>query len=468
MNKNKTLNIIGILSLILMFLFIYLLLKINILPTFILILSLIITITITVVGILFINLKQKGIKVIGLIFILLSLLINALGSYYLYFTNNLFDKTFKNKTETITTYYVVANSKNKFTKKDIKGNIYYYKDTINIKEAIKKIQKNYSVTSKEVDDIEELFISIKENKNKFMLLDKDTYNIIFSLATNFSKEDFQIIYKFEIKTVSKVEDKEKNSFNIYIGGADFTNSLRDFNMLVTVNLQTKKILLTSIPRDYYIEVASKNGKKDTISYMGPYGIDIIMKSLENLFTTKIDYYIDINTTNLVELVDALGGINYCSTTSFITSHSSVIDTYDDSKGKKVKINIGCQKLNGIETLTVARERKAIGGDRQRQKNCQTIIIAIFEKLKNINTLTNYKEISEKISNFYKTTIPRKIINNGIKEILINGNSWKIELQSVDGTDSRNKVHLTTYEDYVMEPDLTTVNIAKEKIKKVMK
>lgn len=469
MNNSKVARIVSLIVLICMFFFICLLLKLNILPTVFLIGILVITIIFTILGILFINLKFKVCKILGTIFVIISLLINCVGSYYLYFANDLLDKTFKNKSETITTYYVVSNAKNKLTTKYIKGNIYYYKDTINIDKALTKLKKDYKITGNEYQDITELFVSIRDNQNKLMLIDKDTYNIIFSLDKNFNKEDFEVVYKFKLKTVTNVKEKNRYSFNVYIGGKDFTNILMDFNMIASFNVKTKKILLTSIPRDYYIEVYGKDGRRDTLSYMGPYGIDTSIKSLEKLFDTNIDYYIDINTESLVGLVDTIGGINYCSDQDFTTVHAKVLGTYDDSTGDKLTIRKGCQELNGIETLTVARERKSfVGGDRQRQRNCQKIMIAIFDKLKDVNTLTNYKNILREVSNLYKTTIPRKTIVDSFKEILNGDNSWQIEIQDVDGTDSRNKVHLTNYEDYVMEPDMKTVEIAKNKIKEIIR
>lgn len=64
--------------------------------------------------------------------------------------------------------------------------------------------------------------------------------------------------------------------------------------------------------------------------------------------------------------------------------------YDDTKGKKLTVSKGCRTYSGIEILTIARERKAfVDGDRQRQKNCQDIMISIFKKMANADNITNY-------------------------------------------------------------------------------
>jgi len=239
-------------------------------------------------------------------------------------------------------------------------------------------------------------------------------------------------------------------------------------MIVTVNTKTHEVLFTSMPRDYYIEVDGYNGKKDTLSYMGALGINTNMKSIEKLFNIKIDYYLSIKTKSLVRLVDEIGGINYCSEQAYTTSHAMILDSYDDSKGKKLYVKKGCQHLNGIQTLTVARERISHqGGDRQRQKNCQAIIIDIFEQLISTNTLTNYNNILDSVSDLYETTIPKKVITNIVKDTVDNGNNWKFEMQSVNGEDTHDYVHMIDLIDWVTYPDMSTVYNATLKINEVL-
>src|SRR5699024_4581684 len=113
---------------------------------------------------------------------------------------------------------------------------------------------------------------------------------------------------------------------------------------------------------------------------------------------------------------------------------------------KLYVKKGCQHLNGIEILTVARERNAfIGRDRVRQKNCQKIILAIFDKLKSTDSFKNYKEILDSLSNLYTTTIPKDVVTSIAKDT-IDGAEWKFTTQSVDGTDS-NHVFIAILNDY---------------------
>ncbi|MDO4996987.1 MAG: LCP family protein, partial [Bacilli bacterium] len=293
------------------------------------------------------------------------------------------------------------------------------------------------------------------------------YNIILSLDSNHKSDDYKIIYEFKVEKELKINNKKSNSFNIYIVGSDFAGMM-DLNMIATINQDTHKILLTSIPRDYYIEVAGYNGTKDKLSFITQ-GVDVSMESLELLFDTDIDYYLKIDTNSLVTLVDQIGGIEYCSDVEFTTTHAQVLNTYNDSYGRKLHVVKGCQHLNGVQTLTVARERNAFPGrDRVRQQNCQKIMIAIFKKIATIDTIGRYNDVLNAVSNSYDTNISRDIITSNIKDVLNNGNKWTIETQSVDGSDGHDRVHLNTAVDWVMYPNMDTVNTAKEKINNIMK
>ena len=291
-----------------------------------------------------------------------------------------------------------------------------------------------------------------------------------SIPINLKKENYKVVYQFRIKIKNNVDSNKtgsKEKFNIYISGTDFAN-LSDFNMIATVNMNTHKILLTSIPRDYYIPVSGTNGIRDNLSFIGVNDVDTRIKSIENYFGINFDYYLKINTNSLVGIVDAVGGIEYCSNESFTTTHAVILNSYDDSKGRKLNVKKGCQHLNGIQTLTVARERNAFAGrDRQRQKNCQAIIVDIFEQLKSVNTLANYNNILNSLGDLYETSLSREIIENIMKDT-INGANWTFENQSVDGSDGQDLIHLNSMKGWVMYPMEDTVTNAKAKINEILK
>lgn len=418
--------------------------------------------------------KKVSFQIAGYLLTIFLILIETVGIYYVDRTNQFLNQAFGHANGSYTsTFYVLTkvadHSKQLEDYRDQK--ISYYSNAPHMDEATAKLSEQVAYEKVAVDDLYSLFNDLGNNEVSALLIDQNYYDFVFDAIPNLKKEDFQLIHSFDI--TFQVENKDVGdvgeSFNIYVGGNDFTGSLMDFNMIITVNMKKHQILMTSIPRDYYIPVTGLNGRKDTLSFMGAlgHGIETNRKSLEEFFGVDLSYYVKIDTKSLVGIVDEVGGIDYCSDVSYWTTHAMILDDYDDSKGEKLYVQKGCHHLNGIETLTVARERKAFpGGDRQRQKNCQDIIQAIFKQLLSTNTITNYNNILNSLSDLYQTNIPREKITDLLYET-INGASWEFQEQSVNGSDGQNYVRLTNILSYVMNPNMDTVNSAIVKIKEVL-
>ena len=461
------LNILSIIAVIVFSIFLYFLFSINILPTKYLILIILVVSILIILSIVFINLKKKVVKVIGVVLIIISIILSGLGSYYLYYGNEFLNESFSNVKKEISTYYIVTNKENKYKKKDIQGTIYYYKNSSNIKKALKEVESEFSIKSSSYDNVTTMVSDVLNKDIDFMLIDKASYDVLLNVNDSLDKDSFKIVYEFDMESSSVNDEDVKDRFNIYIGGKDFAG-LIDYNAIITVNMDTHEILMTSIPRDYYMEIYGMDGKMDTLSHMFAFAPDSSEKSLEQFFDIDIDYTIKITTESLVGLVDKIGGITYCSDQSFTTTHALILNSYDDSGKEKLYVKKGCQELNGIETLTVARERNAfVGRDRVRQKNCQKIIIAIFEKLKSTNSFVNYKEILDSLSDLYTTTIPREVITNIAKDT-IDGAEWKFITQSVDGSDLWDAdIAILNGKGYAMQPNMNDVVNARNNINNLL-
>lgn len=446
--------------------------KLNILPIKYYLLIFGIIVVLEIVSILFILLKKKILNIIGYILSIILIIVNICGIYYVRVTDNFLDKSFNNDNrEYTTTFYIVSKKDSNNTLDNIVGkDIGYYKDTPNIEQAITELGYKYKVNTISYDNISEMFNGIS-----YILVEKNLYDYTFEIDKSLNKLDYDIIYEYTLTFQETIDSNteenddnyipETNNINIYIGGTDFTNQLYDFNMIVSINKDTHKVLLTSIPRDYHIPVYGKGGRSDNMGYHGAWGITTSMKSLEQLLNIKIDYYVKVRTSSLVGVVDTLGGIQFCSDKSFYTTHATILDSYDDSKGNKLYVKKGCYNYNGTEILTISRERLAYnGGDRQRQKNCQSILISIFNKATSPSVIKNYQSLLDSISDLYTTSIPRDMITSYIRDILDNNTKWTFNTQSLDGYDSRGYVHLTNYLDYVMMPYQSSVNSASYNIK----
>lgn len=466
MKKKLLKNILSLVVLIIVLFTTYEILKLNILPNKYLIPIIIGEIILYALGLLLYNLKKKVFVLIGIILYLISIIGNIFGYYYLNKTNKYISKNLEYKTYKVTTKYYVLASKNDSTN-DIKAinkekKVEYYKYSRSINKALKALgDYNY-----EASDTASKSIEYVNNENGYFLIASANYDYLMDSTNLYSRDNYKIIKEFEVSENIKRNDKIKDTFNIYINGLDFTGIMRDYNLIATINLKTKKVILTSIPRDYYIDVPAYN-MKDTLMCLGSLDSEISKEALEKLFNTKIDYTINLNTNSLVNVVDTLGGIEFCSDLEFTTTHALVTDTYNDSVGKKLHVTKSCKNYNGTEILAIARERMALPGrDRYRQKNCRQILITIAKKIASISSLTNYNEILNSFDGLYTTDMNDKVVKNIIKKIIEDPNFEIIE-QSVDGTDGIGVGHLGTSEAWIMTPSMDTVNAASSKINNLL-
>lgn len=462
---NKQMLIFSIINLIFTILLLVFCFKLNMIPIKYLIIIILILILFNI-GIMFLlKKKQKRYKVPGIILSVLLIIISIFGMYYIAKTNNFILNSFNKRNVEVNSYYIVSSLSLEEIKDGIVG---YYENTINIEKAMEETSKKINANFKSYDDIYNVFKALEKNEIQAVLIEKSLYEFLKEKDTGLNLEKYNIVTVINVEIEEQEEGiiKDSDSFSIYIGGLDFTELYTDFNMIVTVNKKTGKIMLTSTPRDFYVAVPGLNGARDLLGYVGVRGINASKKALEELYDINIDYYMRINTKSLVGLVDTLGGVEFCSDIAYTTTHATVLETYDDAKGNKLYVQKGCHKYNGIEILTIARERKAYkAGDRQRQKNCQEIMISIFNKMTKLENLTNYSKILDSVSNLYTTNISPELVQELARQTL-DGTKWNISQQSVTGRDSRGNVHLSSVMDYVMVPNTDSVKEASLKIKMI--
>ncbi len=329
--------------------------------------------------------------------------------------------------------------------------------------AIEKIDQQIDFESVVLDDINSLVDNLSIEEVDAIILE-DAQITMLEEDENTLMDNFRIIASFDIETEIEVVSKEvnvtKDSYNILITGIDSYGSITrvsrsDVNMIVSVNPKENKILLTSIPRDYYVYL-SDYGDYDKLTHTGIYGIDVTTKALEDLLDIDINYYVKVNFTTLVDIVDELGGITVNSNYDFTS-----IDGYHFSKGEN--------NLNGKEALSFARERQAFSeGDRVRVENQQLVLTAIINKVLSAGIITNYNSLLNALSGEFLTNITNNEITDLIKWQIDGMYSWDIETISLDGSNAFDYTY--SYKNqklYVMMPYPESVNSAKEKIKNVL-
>lgn len=304
-------------------------------------------------------------------------------------------------------------------------------DGSNIKSLLADVKENEKVTltPNKVSSYQTAYQAIREDKSKAMVVN-NAYIPLLEDNKNTFNDNVKTIYTFTVrKTVKKPsQPKNKDVFNIYISGIDTygpitTVSRSDVNIIMTVNLNTKKILLTTTPRDSYVKIPDGGGNQyDKLTHAGIYGVETSEKTLENLYGIDIDYYARINFTSFMNLIDLLGGIEVVNTQSF-TSHG-----YDFPTGKIA--------LDSKKALIFARERYQLdGGDNDRGKNQEKVIAAIIRKMTSFKSLANFSSLLNGLSDSIQTNMTSdKLLAIANKQIA-DGNRFTVTSQDVTGTGS---------------------------------
>lgn len=449
--------ILGIISILLILSFI----KLNVLNIPLLLLVISIILIFVYIGI-FLLLKSK-IKKTGFSISLILILVFSIITFYISKTTGLLNNL--NLSYKTYNYSVVVLKSNNYNKlNDIKDlDVGYYNDgsSENTK-ALNKVLKKVNVDSLGYEDTTTLANSLLNNEIDAMLIENSFLEILeLNLGLNEYVDD---IYNFTVITntsdISKDIDVIKEPFNIYLSGIDTFGEISsvsrsDVNMVVSINPSTRKILLTSIPRDYYVKLHGKSGYKDKLTHASLYGTDMSIKTIEDLLDIEINYYVKVNFSSVIDIVDALGGIE-------------VYSDYDFTSRDEYRYKEGYNKVNGEEALSFARERKAfLAGDRQRVKNQQAVFEAIVNKCISKKIITKYSKLLDTLHGSFITNMPTARITSLIRFQISKNYSWDIASNSLEGSDSSNYTYSAPNQKaYVMLPDEESVMNAKKLINEV--
>jgi len=309
--------------------------------------------------------------------------------------------------------------------------------------------------SNEIIDYESNLEMINELYNK-----KIDYVI---LPTNYSDiygstEDFEDIIKDLViidtsqKEVTKEEVKLSGSskdvtepFTLLLIGIDSTvdgleKATDSFNgdslILITFNPKTFNATMLSIPRDSYVPITCMNNVDNKITHSsGHGGTKCVKNTIENFLDISIDYYVKINFTGVVELVEALDGIEIDVPYNLCEQNSK-----REFGSNMVYIKKGLQTLSGEQALAYARNRKNntqycskewTQGERSdfiRAAHQQEVIQAILDKIKGLSNINDLEHILKVISKNIDTNMDNsKIFSfyNVFKDVLISSSSDKV-------------------------------------------
>ena len=340
-------------------------------------------------------------------------------------------------------------------------------DNENIQKLIADIKTSQSkeLTVEQSTSYLAAYKSLVSGEAKAIVLNSVFENIIESEYPDYASKIRKIYTKNITKEVAAPKVSKNKSFNVYVSGIDTYGpissvSRSDVNIIMTVNRETKKILLTTTPRDSYVPIADGgNNQKDKLTHAGIYGVDASIHTLENLYGIDLNYYARLNFTSFLKLIDLLGGVDVYNDQEF-NAHTN--------NGKHYPA--GTLHLDSKDALGFVRERYSLAdGDRDRGRNQQKVIVAIIQKLTSSEALKNYSDIIQGLQDSLQTNMPIETMMDLVNAQLDSGGSYKVNSQDLKGT---GRMGLPSYAMpdsnlYMMEIDDSSLAAAKSAIQDVM-
>lgn len=322
---------------------------------------------------------------------------------------------------------------------DINGKTVY---CINSNSKMNDEAKERLVTAADVDIEDETDILSLGNRlvdekgnlhNNLIFTSKSYYKMQCEEIKDFRKNT-KVVYTMKVmkrpNENSKRIDVTRDPFNVYITGIDTWGNIdkvsrSDVNMIATINPQTRQILLTSIPRDAYVELHTF-GQLDKLTHSGIYGVDETLETVEDWMDIDINYYVKLNFSMVVRLINAIDGIDVYSDKAFKSSVSKY--TYEK----------GWNHMRGKQALFFARERKSFEkGDAERIRNQQKVLKALIRKCTTSRViLTTYPELLDAVADNMVTNMSkREMARLSRMQLRDMDDKWSVKTMTIDCTEA---------------------------------
>lgn len=339
-------------------------------------------------------------------------------------------------------------------------------DAENIKKLLDDIKTSQNKDLKVEDSSSYLaaYKSLLAGETKAIVLNSVFENLIEQEYPDHAKKIKKIYTKELTKTVEAPKSSQNKAFNIYISGIDTYGpissvSRSDVNIIMTVNQETKKILLTTTPRDAYVPIADGgNNQNDKLTHAGIYGVDASIHTLENLYGIDLNYYARLNFTSFLKLIDLLGGVDVNNDQEFTSLHGNY------------HFPVGNVHLDSERALGFVRERYSLAnGDGDRGRNQQKVISAIVQKLTSAEALKNFDDIMQSLQDSVQTNMPPETMVSLVNAQLVSGGKYTVITRDLKGT---GRMDLPSYAMpdsslYMLEVDPNSLETLKTEIKDIM-
>ena len=415
--------------------------------------------------------SKKARKAAKITIIILSILISlaaATGYKYVRQTVNFIENITGAHYET-QTYKVLVLKSSQYN--DIKQlntqHIGFLSQNPNVENTKNTLKNVISFKDEDFDELGSLLAGINDFKVSAITL-TDSYLEFLEENNNDFIKNSKVIYQFEVRVDKDKDVKRVNvatePFIVYISGSDSRIGINDtarsdVNIVAVVNPKTAKVLLVSIPRDYYVQLHGTTGTKDKLTHAGIYGTEMSKNTIADLLGVNINYTLKVGFSTVISVVDKVGGIDIDSDQEF-TPHTN----------KSCHFIKGTQHVDSACALAFSRERYAYAtGDRHRGQNQQQVITKLIEKISDPHYLVRWADIMKAAEGSFETNLTYDEITDFARYQLAELKSWTTESISLDGSGAMLPTYsMGSQKLYVMLPYQWTIDNAKSKIAEYLK
>lgn len=476
--------ILSLIMVVFAFGIIYQIIKLQVLPDKLVVPIILIIVLFTAIMLVLLNFFTRGIatRIIYTFLIIAVSVVYGFGNFYLYSTSKTLTKVTTQTGIVKNTVSVIALSSSSMSDvSDLNNAKVGSLKTIGkdgTQKSLKDIKKNnVSVKNRKYDNVPGLIKALYDRDVDAVILNEAYRSNVLELeGYNAFNDETKVIhqtvfYTNDTNDALAVSDITTTPFNILISGNDSFGKLdevsrSDVDMVVTVNPVTSTVLMTSIPRDSYVQeycddYACNYGANDKLTHTGIYGVDTTRDTIEQLLDIDINYTYRVNFTSMIDIVDALGGVDID-----VDEGMAVSKFYSDSTLEGV--HEGTNHLNGKRALAYSRERKAyLDGDSQRARNQQQVLQAMVKKATSPELLKNYSSILNAISGAFDTNMTSDEITSFIKYQIQAMPGWKFEQYVLKGySDMQVSAELGSAVSVIMLYQ-DSIRVASEKIQAVL-
>lgn len=209
------------------------------------------------------------------------------------------------------------------------------------------------------------------------------------------------------KDIDEKLSKYDGITNIALFGVDATegNTGRsDAIMIATIDKVHKKLKLTSIMRDSYVEIQGHG--KDKINHAYAFGgHELALKTLNENFDLNIKDFATVNFSSLPKIIDAVGGIELdirSDELQYINNYINELNTLNKTNASNIT-SAGTQHVDGTQALAYCRIRYTSGGDGERTERQRIVLSKLFEKFTKVSP-TKYPSILNELMPMVTTNL----------------------------------------------------------------